>query len=60
MFQAAFPPIFSSAKNVHSKPNRVERRFPAGIRMRHVSWLMMQLVETLKRQLEPYVARAFT
>jgi hypothetical protein len=60
MFQAAFPPIFPSAKNVHSKTNRVERSFSAAIRVCHVSWLMMQLIETLKRQLEPYVARAFT
>jgi hypothetical protein len=60
MFQAAFSPVLHSAKNVHSKTNRVERSFPAAIRMRHVSWLMMQLVETLKRQLELYVARAFT
>jgi hypothetical protein len=60
MFQVAFSPILPSARNVHSKTNRVERSVPAAIRMRHVGWLIMQLMEMLKRQLEPYVAHAFT
>jgi hypothetical protein len=51
MFQVAFWPVWRSAKNVHSKTNRVERPFPAAISLRQPNWVMTQSVEMLEQQL---------